>query len=35
MRDAGIAPGGCKETAKMLGLLCSGDEEIYVRGGLR
>ncbi len=29
MRDAGIAPGECKETAKMLGLRWSGDGEIY------
>ncbi|MGA9994600.1 MAG: papain-like cysteine protease family protein [Pyrinomonadaceae bacterium] len=28
MRDAGIAPGECKETAKMLGLRWSGDGEI-------
>jgi ABC-type bacteriocin/lantibiotic exporter with double-glycine peptidase domain len=28
MRDAGISPGECKETAKMLGLRWSGDGEI-------
>src|SRR5262245_34279446 len=28
MRDAGIAPGECKDTAKMLGLRWSGDGEI-------
>lgn len=28
MRDEGIAPGECKETARMLGLRWSGDGEI-------
>jgi hypothetical protein len=28
MKDAGIAPGECRETARYLGLKCAGDGEI-------